>query len=78
MLVGLARMKKVRKHKRKKLKLLFIDVKKAHLNAKLEENEFAYVQLPAEADAESNKCGRLRRWLYGMRNAASSWEKEYA
>jgi hypothetical protein len=71
-------MKKVRKHKRKKSKLLFIDVKKAHLNAKLEENEFAYVQLPAEAGAESNKCGRLRRWLYAMRNAASSWEKEYA
>ena len=59
------------------MKLLFIDVKKAHLNAKLEENEYVYVWLPEEAEAKL-KCGRLKRWLYGMRNAASSWERDYS
>ena len=60
----------------KKMKLLFIDVKKAHLNAFLEEGEHAYIDLPEE-DAEMGMCGRLRRWLYGMRPAASAWEKDY-
>ena len=23
-------------------------------------------------------CGRLRRWLYGMRQAASAWERDYS
>jgi hypothetical protein len=60
----------------KKMKLLFIDVKKAHLNVFLEEGEHAYIELPEE-DAEIGMCGRLRRWLYGMRPAASAWEKDY-
>ena len=35
-----------------------------------------YVESPEEAGAPG-KCGRLRRWLYGMRPAASAWEKDY-
>ena len=31
-----------------------------------------------EEDCEKGKCGRLRRWLYGMRPAAKAWEEEYA
>ena len=49
------------------LKLMFVDVKKAHLNAKCDEEE--WVELPNEF----NKFGRyakLKRWLYGMRKAA--------
>ena len=57
------------------VKLMFIDIKKAHLNGKLREDEFAYVQLPEEA---GGGVGRLRRWLYGMRPAASAWEEEYS
>ena len=57
------------------LKLMFVDVKKAHLNGKLAADEFAFVQLPAEA---GGGVGRLRRWLYGMRPAAQAWEKEYS
>ncbi|MDA8582754.1 reverse transcriptase domain-containing protein [bacterium] len=59
----------------KKQKMLFIDVKKAHLNPACE-YDYVFVELPAEANAPG-KCGRLRRWLYGMRGAASSWEAEY-
>ena len=56
------------------MKMLFIDVRKAHLNGICEEEVF--VELPEEAQAPG-KCGRLRRWLYGMRGAAQGWEKNY-
>jgi hypothetical protein len=59
------------------IKIMFVDVKKAHLNGFLEKDEEAFVWLPAEANA-GNRCGRLRRWLYGMRPAASAWEREYS
>ena len=38
--------------------MMFVDVKKAHLNGKLKDDEFAYVQLPEEA---GGGVGRLRR-----------------
>ena len=28
--------------------------------------------------AKEGQCGRLRRWLYGMRQAASAWERDYS
>ena len=55
----------------------FIDVKKAHLNGIVEDGEKIYVELPAD-DAKAGMCARLNRWLYGMRPAASAWEKDYA
>ena len=51
-------------------KLLFIDVKKAHLNGRVPEDTFAYVRLP------DGRVWRLRRWLYGMRPAAQAWEED--
>ena len=57
-----------------KVKLMFIDVKKAHLNGKLRDDEFAYIRLPPEA---GGGVARLRRWLYGMRPAAQAWERAY-
>ena len=53
-------------------KLLFIDVKKAHLNGIVGEDIFVYVKLP------DGKCWRLKRWLYGMRPAASAWEMDFS
>ncbi len=58
------------------VKLMFIDVEKAHLNGVVGD-ERACVELPDE-DAEPGVCGRLNRWLYGTRPAASAWEKDYA
>ena len=57
------------------VKLMFIDVKKAHLNAVCEED--VWVELPPEF-WEYGKYARLRRWLYGMRKAAAGWEDNYA
>jgi hypothetical protein len=60
----------------KKMKLMFIDVRKAHLNAACDK-EHMYVSLPEEAGAPPGTCGRLLRWLYGMRGAAQGWETEF-
>ena len=59
------------------MKLMFIDVRKAHLNAAYEKED-VFVALPAEAGAGEHMCGRLLRWLYGMRGAAQGWEREYS
>jgi hypothetical protein len=55
-------------------KVMLIDVRKAHLNAVCDSE--VYVELPPEANAPG-KCGKLVRWLYGMRPAANAWEREY-
>jgi hypothetical protein len=52
-------------------KLLFIDVKKAHLNGIVPEETYAYVTLP------DKRVWRLKRWLYGMRPAANAWEADF-
>jgi hypothetical protein len=52
-------------------KIMLIDVKKAHLNGIVPEDVYAYVTLP------DGTCWRLKRWLYGMRPAASAWEEDF-
>ena len=61
---------------KRKMKMLFIDVKKAHLNAECTQ-ENVFVELPTEASAQPGMCGMLKRWLYGMRGAAKGWEGEF-
>lgn len=56
-------------------KVMLIDIGKAHLYAPVQGDVF--VDLPPER-AEPGKCARLLFTLYGMRTAASSWEKEYS
>ena len=58
-------------------KIMLIDVKKAHFNGVVGADVWACIELPEE-DYEGGKCGRLRRWLYGMRPAAKAWEDDYA
>ena len=55
---------------------MFIDVKKAHLNPKRQQD--VYIELPAEAEGGPLMCGTLNFWLYGFRPAASSWEDHYS
>jgi hypothetical protein len=73
--IAATKMKEPAKKGRGRMKLLFIDVRKAHLNGVYDQE--VYVELPKEAEAEG-KCGRLKRWLYGMRPAAQAWEKDYS
>ena len=44
------------------IKVMLIDVKKAHLNGFVGEDECAYIELPSGV-ARKGQCGRLRRWL---------------
>ena len=52
------------------MKLDFIDIRKAffHADARRE----VYIELPME-DHEEGKCGKLRKSLYGTRDAAQNW-----
>ena len=54
--------------------VMFVDVRKAHLNAKCDEEE--WVELPEEFE-EWGKFARLRRWFYGVRKATIGWEEDY-
>ena len=56
-------------------KLLFIDVKKAHLCPRCDQD--VYFKLPEEANPGKGKCGKLNFWLYGFRPAAQAWENHY-
>ena len=53
------------------VKLMFIDVKKAHSKAKCDEEE--WVALPDEFE-KFGIYAKLKRLLYGMWKAASGWE----
>ena len=54
---------------------MFIDVRKTHLNAVCDEEE--WVELPEEF-WKFGRYAKLKRWLYGMRKAAAGWEEDYA
>jgi len=58
----------------RKKKLLFIDIKKAHMNAICD--QWAFIELPEEI-REEGMCGQLKHWIYGMRPAARAWEEDY-
>ena len=56
-------------------KIMLIDISKAYLFAPVLDNNI-YVDLPHEM-AEPMMCGRLKKALYGTRDAAHAWEQEY-
>ena len=56
---------------------MFIDVRKAHLNGVVDDQEWVFVELPPEFHLYG-RFVRIRRWLYGVRKATISWEKNYA
>ena len=53
----------------------FINVKKAHLRSE-ELREF-YVEPPPEVDEPPGILWRLQRAMYGTRDAAAAWEREW-
>ena len=56
-------------------KIMLNDVKKAHVNGEVPEDEKVNVLLPSEA---IRGVARLKRWLYGMRPAAKARQEHYA
>ena len=59
----------------KPLKLSFIDVRKAYFNAVPERD--LYVRLPAELGMSKDYVAKLKKCMYGTRDAASLWENCY-
>ena len=55
---------------------MYLDIKKAHLTPKCEQE--VYVELPEEAGVAQDECGKLIHWLYGCRPATQAWEKHYS
>ena len=60
----------------KDLKVMIVDVKKAHLYPFCDKD--VYVELPEEAGLAPGMCGKLVHWLYGFRPAAQAWENDYS
>ena len=56
------------------MKLDFINVRRAYFHARAHRK--VYVDLPPE-DKEEGMCGRLNKSMYGTRDAAQNWEKDY-
>ena len=63
-----------REQGREEVKLMFVDVKKAHLNAKCDEEKWE--EWPEEF-TQFGKYARVQMWLCGMRKAASGCEDDY-
>ena len=66
----------VPRRKGRRRKMLFMDARKAHLNPRCDEE--VYIELPEEAGASADMCGKLQFWMYGMRQAAQAWEEWYS
>ena len=61
-------------HKATGMKLDFIDVRRAYFHA--EARRKVYVRLPPE-DYMEGYCGKLKKAMYGTRDAAQNWEYAY-
>ena len=73
-LISEAMTKRVSRNNRP-LKLSFIDVKKAQLCSDLLRE--LYVERPPEANEPPDNVWRLKRAMYGTRDAAGAWEREW-
>ena len=52
----------------------FIDVRRAYFHANARRPVF--IELP-EGDKQAGMCGKLRKAMYGTRDAAQNWEHAY-
>ena len=56
--------------------IYFMDISRAYLNARVDEADPVYVELPPEIDALPGICALLKRHMYGTRRAADGWQFE--
>ena len=55
-----------------------VDISRAYFNASTEGSAPTYVMLPPEHKDHLDKCGLLKKHMYGTRAAADGWQREYA
>jgi hypothetical protein len=58
--------------------IFFMDISRAYFNAKVDEDDPVYVELPPEIDAPPGMCALLKRPMYGTRRAADGWQSEFS
>ena len=56
----------------------FMNISRAYVNAKVDESDLVYVEIPPEIDAPPGSCALLRRHMYGTRRVADGWQSEYS
>lgn len=56
---------------------MFEDNKETHVNGRLKGGEVAYTAF-SDGCCGVGKCGRLKRWLCGMRPAGKAGEQDYS
>ncbi len=61
-----------------RMQLSFVDISRAYFNAKLDEGQDTYVNLPEEDKDHVECCAKLLRHMYGTRAAADGWQEEYS
>ena len=54
-----------------------VDISRAYFNAATDDDKPTYVMLPTEDPDHKDKCGPLRKHMYGTRAAADGWQQEY-
>ena len=55
-----------------------VAVSRAYFNAATDNDKQTYVMLPPEDLDHKDKCGLLRKHMYGTRAAADGWQQEYS
>ena len=55
-----------------RLQVSMIDISRAYFNAKVDESDPVYVELPPEIDAPPGSCALLRRHMYGTRRGCAT------
>ena len=55
-----------------------VDISRAYFNASTDGSKHTYVALPTEDHDHREKCGLLRKHMYGTRAAADGWQQEYS
>ena len=55
-----------------------VDISRAYFNAATDESKPTYVNLPSEDPDHRDKCGLLKKHMYGTRAAADGWQQEYS
>ena len=55
-----------------------VDISRAYFNAPTDESNPTYVALPREDYDHGEKCGLLKKHMYGTMAAADGWQQEYS
>ena len=62
----------------RRTQILLLDISRAYFNARKEEDDPTFVELPREDSQAGVLCARLLRHMYGTRGAADGWQEEYS